>query len=162
MAAPTPVSALVHSSTLVTAGVYMMIRHRHYESWYLTVLGITTMTMAGLRACAERDLKKVVALRTLSQLGVIMASLGVSAKSLCFFHLITHASFKALLFICVGVCIHSFYGTQDSRSFGGCSILLHSTFLIVSTLSLIGFAFTSGFYRKDAILEKLQYLEGSA
>jgi len=120
------------------------------------------MIMAGFRACAERDLKKVVALRTLSQLGVIIVSLGVKEKSFCFFHLIAHASFKALLFICVGVGIHSLYGTQDSRSFGGLSSFLPSTFLLVSTLSLIGCAFTSGFYRKDAILETLESQEGSA
>ena len=117
MAAPTPVRALVHSSTLVTAGVYVLIRYCHSDAGTLINLGTLTMLMAGTVACAERDLKKVVALSTLSQLGLIIVSLGAYEKSYCFFHMISHAFFKALLFICVGTCIHSVYGTQDFRSF---------------------------------------------
>jgi len=98
---------------------------------------------AGLCACAERDVKKVVALRTLSQLGVMMISLGALEKTLCFFHLISHAFFKALLFMCVGVCIHSVYGTQDYRSFMQPNLWI-VVFVIVSVLSLIGFVFFDG------------------
>ena len=154
IAAPTPVSALVHSSTLVTAGVYVLIRYCFLDGYLLILIGSCTILMAGVSACAESDLKKVIALSTLSQLGVIMVALGAREKSYCFFHLSTHACFKALMFICVGVCIHVSYGTQDFRSF----LLLpqHVTFYwAVSVLSLMGFLFTSGFYRKDAILETL-------
>ena len=156
MAAPTPVRALVHSSTLVTAGVYVLIRYRFSDTGVIIILGSTTMLLAGSVACVESDLKKVVALSTLSQLGIMIISLGASQKTYCFFHLISHAWFKALLFLCVGVCIHSNFGTQDFRSFNQLNAsLTPSVFTTVSCLSLIGFAFTSGFYRKDIILEVL-------
>lgn len=156
IAAPTPVRALVHSSTLVTAGVYILIRFRHVNAG-IEYVGILTIVLAGLRACSESDIKKVVALRTLSQLGVIIVSMG--CKSYCFFHIISHAGFKALLFLCVGTCIHTFYGTQDFRRFNQVSSTA-TIFITVSILSLMGFLFTSGFYRKDTILENL-YREGS-
>jgi len=160
IAAPTPVSALVHSSTLVTAGVYVLLRYCQTDTIALLSIGSCTILMAGLSACAERDLKKVVALRTLSQLGVIMVSLGAHAKSYCFFHLMSHALFKALLFICIGSCIHVVYGTQDYRRFNALRTSLNLSFLCsVSNISLIGFAFTSGFYRKDIILEVLYRAE---
>ena len=157
MAAPTPVRALVHSSTLVTAGVYILIRYCFSYMWSLVVVGTCTLLVAGICACAESDLKKVVALRTLSQLGVMIVAIGAQEKSYCFFHLIRHACFKALLFICVGVCIHSIYGTQDFRNYNalGSSIFL-GVFMSVSNLSLAGFVYTAGFYRKDRILELLQ------
>jgi len=157
MAAPTPVRALVHSSTLVTAGVYILIRYSFSETWSLVVVGTCTLLIAGMRACAESDLKKVVALSTLSQLGVMIVSIGAQEKSYCFLHLISHACFKALLFICVGVCIHSIYGTQDFRNYNalGSSIFL-GVFMSVSNLSLAGFVYTAGFHRKDRILELLQ------
>lgn len=156
MAAPTPVRALVHSSTLVTAGVYVLIRYCLLDLQQLSLLGICTLVIAGLGACVESDLKKVVALRTLSQLGVIMVSIGASQKNYCFFHLITHACFKALLFICVGVCIHSVYGTQDFRSFNNfASMTFVSCLACVACVSLMGIMFTSGFYSKDIILESL-------
>lgn len=153
MAAPTPVSALVHSSTLVTAGVYMLIRYCHIEARIFLIVGSLTMLIAGFRACVERDFKKVIALSTLSQLGLIFVSIGANEKSFCFFHLMSHACFKALLFICVGIFIHSLYGSQEYRS-----IKLHDLPAIlasVSIISLIGFLFISGFYRKDQILESL-------
>ena len=157
MAAPTPVRALVHSSTLVTAGVYILIRYCSSDMWSLVFVGTCTLLIAGLRACAESDLKKVVALSTLSQLGVMIVAIGAQEKSYCFYHLIRHACFKALLFICVGVCIHSIYGTQDFRNYNalGSSIFL-GVFMSVSNLSLAGFVYTAGFYRKDRILELLQ------
>ena len=156
IAAPTPVSALVHSSTLVTAGVYVLIRYCNTDPTALSIIGSCTILMSGICACAESDIKKVVALRTLSQLGVMMVALGAHEKSYCFFHLISHACFKALLFICVGRCIHSLYGSQDYRSFNGFGASLGiSTFYSVANISLIGFIFTSGFYRKDIIIELL-------
>ena len=160
MAAPTPVRALVHSSTLVTAGVYVLLRYCQTDNVVLLTIGTCTIIIAGIRACAERDLKKVVALRTLSQLGVMMVSLGAHAKSYCFFHLLSHALFKALLFICIGSCIHIVYGTQDYRRFNKLRLSLNLSFLCsLANLSLMGFVFTSGFYRKDMILEVLYHAE---
>lgn len=160
MAAPTPVSALVHSSTLVTAGVYIMLRYALCDADLLLAVGACTMLRAGVRACAESDLKKVVALRTLSQLGVMMISIGAQEKTFCFSHLIRHACFKALLFLCVGVCIHSVYGTQEFRRYNSIlSSLFIRVFSTIANLSLIGYVFTAGFYRKDAILEALERKE---
>jgi len=155
IAAPTPVRALVHSSTLVTAGVYVLIRFCGFDMGPLLIIGRWTLLLAGLRACVERDIKKVVALSTLSQLGVMMVSLGARAKSFCFFHILSHACFKSLLFICVGSFIHSLYGTQDYRSYDKISPILLSVLFAVSNLSLIGFLYTRGFFRKDIIVEAL-------
>lgn len=156
MAAPTPVRALVHSSTLVTAGVYVLIRYCHTDPVFILYAGIFTIVLAGFSACAERDLKKVVALRTISQLGVIITSIGVSEKAFCFFHLISHAIFKALIFICIGSCIHTVFGTQDYRRFNFLrSAKTITVFCLGANLSLIGLIYTSGFYRKDIILEIL-------
>ena len=124
----------------------------------LFYIGSCTLLVSGLRACAESDLKKVIALSTLSQLGIIFVSLGAHEKSFCFFHLITHACFKALMFLCVGICLHTIYGTQDYRRFNKIPKIV-SLFWSVSVLSLMGFVFTSGFYRKDIILEEL-YSDG--
>lgn len=120
------------------------------------------MLMAGVCACAEMDIKKIVALSTLSQLGVMIVSLSLFQKNFCFFHLMTHAMFKALLFMCVGVGIHTIYGSQDFRSFSGTrsSLMWPTSFLLISNLSLLGFPFISGFYRKDLILESF-YSRGS-
>lgn len=124
MAAPTPVSSLVHSSTLVTAGVYLLIRFSpslydfFFFSFFIFYSGVVTCGMASLAAIHERDLKKVIALSTLSQLGVIMMALGLGFPSLAFFHLVTHALFKALLFVCAGTIIHSVGDVQDVRMIG--------------------------------------------
>jgi len=122
IAAPSPVSALVHSSTLVTAGVYVLVRFSGSISggWYL-FLGVVsrlTILISAIRAVFEPDVKKVVALSTLSQLGVIILAVSVGAIRVCFFHLISHALFKALIFLCVGRVIH-FSGIQDLRYLGG-------------------------------------------
>nr|UPX88766.1 NADH dehydrogenase subunit 5 [Ernodes articularis] len=161
MAAPTPVSALVHSSTLVTAGVYMMIRFSKMMegTWLmkmLLLLGCLTMFMSGMSASYEYDLKKVIALSTLSQLGLMMSILSLGYVNLAFFHLLTHAFFKALLFLCAGVLIHSFKDVQDIRymSVGKWMPLIFSGFLI-SNLALCGMPFLSGFYSKDLILEMM-------
>ena len=112
--------------------------------------------MAGVRACVEIDLKKIVALSTLSQLGVIIVSLSLYQKSMCFFHLVTHAIFKALLFMCVGISIHTIYGSQDFRSFSNLrkGIVYPIRFLTISNIALLGFPFISGFYRKDIVIER--------
>jgi len=155
MAAPTPVRALVHSSTLVTAGVYLLLRFNHHGTEWLLAAGSTTLVIAGLCACGEMDIKKIVALSTLSQLGVMVVGLGLALKSLCFLHLMTHAVFKALLFMRVGVGIHTVFGTQDFRSYCNVSRTLPGprALLSVANLALLGFPFLAGFYRKDAILE---------
>lgn len=124
MAAPTPVSALVHSSTLVTAGVYLLIRTYTGITVETSIpplllrLGIITMLAAGGAALVETDLKKVVALSTLSQLGLIFCALGLHSPVLAFYHLITHAMFKALLFLCVGTFIFYHGHRQDIRRIG--------------------------------------------
>ena len=121
MAAPTPVSALVHSSTLVTAGVYLLIRFRELLNIniFLFYLGAITMFMSGLGANFEIDLKKIIALSTLRQLGVIIFVLALGYKELSFFHLLTHALFKSLLFLCAGAAIHRALDCQDIRGLGG-------------------------------------------
>nr|YP_010248185.1 NADH dehydrogenase subunit 5 [Gonodactylus smithii]QTK16226.1 NADH dehydrogenase subunit 5 [Gonodactylus smithii]UEV86996.1 NADH dehydrogenase subunit 5 [Gonodactylellus affinis] len=160
MAAPTPVSALVHSSTLVTAGVYLLVRfepamHNSVYSQGLLLLGGTTMFMAGLGANFEYDLKKIIALSTLSQLGVMMSILGFGLPDLAFFHLLSHALFKALLFMCAGVIIHSAKDYQDIRMMGGLSKFMPLTtfYMNLANLALCGMPFMAGFYSKDVILE---------
>nr|YP_009562023.1 NADH dehydrogenase subunit 5 [Stenocatantops splendens]QAU54115.1 NADH dehydrogenase subunit 5 [Stenocatantops splendens] len=160
MAAPTPVSALVHSSTLVTAGVYLLIRFSsmldtYNCGWFLLLIGCMTMFMAGLGANFEFDLKKIIALSTLSQLGLMMSILAMGYPKLAFFHLLAHALFKALLFMCAGSMIHNLKDSQDIRFMG--SIVnfmpLTSVCFNVSSLSLCGMPFLAGFYSKDLILE---------
>nr|WJK73086.1 NADH dehydrogenase subunit 5 [Desbruyeresia cf. marianaensis] len=161
MAAPTPVSALVHSSTLVTAGIFLLIRFFPFLSTSsifkpsLLFISVLTLLMAGIAANYENDLKKVIALSTLSQLGVMMMSLGMGMVSLSLFHLYTHALFKALLFICAGTIIHNSANTQDLRFMG--MIFKQAPLTIacmnIANLSLCGAPFLSGFYSKDLILE---------
>ncbi|YP_010449132.1 NADH dehydrogenase subunit 5 (mitochondrion) [Pectinophora gossypiella] len=160
MAAPTPVSALVHSSTLVTAGVYLLIRFNMLLSEMifmkmLLLLGGLTMFMAGISANYEFDLKKIIALSTLSQLGLMMSILSMGFPDLAFFHLLTHAMFKALLFMCAGVIIHMMNDMQDIRFMGGVSFYIPLTSLCmnISNLALCGIPFLAGFYSKDMILE---------
>nr|YP_010557034.1 NADH dehydrogenase subunit 5 [Ogcogaster segmentator]UYS92705.1 NADH dehydrogenase subunit 5 [Ogcogaster segmentator] len=160
MAAPTPVSALVHSSTLVTAGVYLLIRFNllfmnTYLSKLLLLFSVLTMFMAGLGANYEYDLKKIIALSTLSQLGLMMSILSMGYADLAFFHLLTHALFKALLFMCAGSIIHNMKNSQDIRSMGGLIQMmpLTCTCFNVANLALCGMPFLAGFYSKDLILE---------
>nr|QXI86567.1 NADH dehydrogenase subunit 5 [Rondeletiola minor] len=163
MAAPTPVSALVHSSTLVTAGVYLFIRFFNYLSayyWFSTFMvyvSIMTTVMSGVCALYEYDMKKIIALSTLSQLGVMMMSLGLGAPMMSLFHLYTHAMFKALLFMCGGNIIHCFSGKQDMRQINNVSKMLPVTcmFLNISNMALCGMPFLAGFYSKDLIIEML-------
>nr|UDU84755.1 NADH dehydrogenase subunit 5 [Archips podanus] len=167
MAAPTPVSALVHSSTLVTAGVYLLIRFNNllldlFMLKILLLLSGLTMFMAGITANYEFDLKKIIALSTLSQLGLMMSILSMGLPDLAFFHLLTHAMFKALLFMCAGVIIHMMNNIQDIRYMGGISYYLPYTSLCmnISNMALCGIPFLAGFYSKDMILEmvSLSYL----
>lgn len=159
MAAPTPVSALVHSSTLVTAGIYLLIRFRSALSEtilpILLLFSSLTMFMSGLGANFEYDLKKIIALSTLSQLGVILRILSLGFKDLAFFHLLTHALFKALLFICAGAIIHNVKEYQDIRLMGGLVVFIPLTCMCINlaNLALCGTPFLAGFYSKDLILE---------
>ncbi|YP_009919183.1 NADH dehydrogenase subunit 5 (mitochondrion) [Rhodnius prolixus] len=161
MAAPTPVSSLVHSSTLVTAGVYLLIRFSdlllNVNCLFVLGLSLMTMTMAGLSANVEYDLKKVIALSTLSQLGLMMSILFLGFPILAFLHLLTHAFFKALLFMCAGVMIHCMSDSQDMRYMGGIINNLPFTCacFCISNLSLCGFPFMAGFYSKDIIIEMM-------
>nr|URH16587.1 NADH dehydrogenase subunit 5 [Pericapritermes sp. 4 SH-2021a] len=159
MAAPTPVSALVHSSTLVTAGVYLLIRFSPAFGYGLNVILLLvsglTMFMAGLGANFEFDLKKIIALSTLSQLGLMIMTISIGLSGLAFFHLLTHALFKALLFMCAGGVIHSMGDSQDIRFMGGMSVYMPftSSSLMVSNFALCGMPFLAGFYSSDFILE---------
>nr|APX40389.1 NADH dehydrogenase subunit 5 [Cryptocephalus schaefferi] len=166
MAAPTPVSSLVHSSTLVTAGVYLLIRFNFCFSqgmmFILLFLSSVTMFMSGLGANYEYDLKKIIALSTLSQLGLMMSILGLGEWRLAFFHLLIHALFKALLFMCAGSIIHSFINSQDIRYLGGLIYQMPLTIALfnICNFSLCGLPFLSGFYSKDMIVEvmSMEYL----
>ena len=160
MAAPTPVSALVHSSTLVTAGVYLLIRfriilERSEARVVLLLLSRLTIFMAGLGANFEYDLKKIIALSTLSQLGVIIRILALGYPDLAFFHLLAHALFKALLFMCAGSVIHSVKEYQDIRIMGGLVYHMPLTRICINlaNLALCGTPFLAGFYSKDIVLE---------
>nr|ALO70327.1 NADH deshydrogenase subunit 5 [Atheta sp. 2 EF-2015] len=161
MAAPTPVSSLVHSSTLVTAGVYLLIRFNYSLSMnlmlFLLFIGTMTMFMAGLGANFEFDLKKIIALSTLSQLGLMMSILALGEYKLSFFHLLSHALFKATLFMCAGCIIHNLSNCQDIRFMGSLIKQMPITccFFNISNLSLCGIPFLAGFYSKDLILEIL-------
>lgn len=160
IAAPTPVSALVHSSTLVTAGVYLLVRFSaaiegSLVQTTLLLLSSLTIFIAGLGANFEYDLKKIIALSTLRQLGVIMRILSLGYPNLAFFHLLRHALFKALLFICAGAVIHNIKDYQDIRAMGSLVVLIPlTTFCInLANLALCGSPFLAGFYSKDLILE---------
>lgn len=165
IAAPTPVSALVHSSTLVTAGVFLLLRF--YPSietipnskTILLIVATSTIFIAGMSALFECDIKKIIALSTLRQLGVIIGAISLSLPHLRFFHLITHAIFKALLFIGAGNLISSFHHRQDLRAIGCLSKQLPLTISItlLSIIALCGSPFLAGFYSKDIILEITLY-----
>nr|UZN44220.1 NADH dehydrogenase subunit 5 [Acharax sp. NY-2022] len=161
MAAPTPVSALVHSSTLVTAGVLLLIRFfpllSEFNLFFVCTMLFSTMTllMAGIGANYEFDLKKIIALSTLSQLGVMMMSLALKMPMLALFHLYTHAVFKALLFLCAGAIIYKNNHSQDVRTMGNIwrQMPVSSSCLNTANLALCGAPFMAGFYSKDLILE---------
>nr|YP_011002196.1 NADH dehydrogenase subunit 5 [Dicranoptycha shandongensis]WPO01001.1 NADH dehydrogenase subunit 5 [Dicranoptycha shandongensis] len=160
MAAPTPVSALVHSSTLVTAGVYLLIRFNilldgTILGQLLLLIGGLTMFMSGLGANYEFDLKKIIALSTLSQLGLMMSILSMGFYKLALFHLLTHALFKALLFMCAGAIIHNMGNSQDIRGMGAVvkQMPITAACFNLANFALCGMPFLAGFYSKDLILE---------
>ena len=162
MAAPTPVSALVHSSTLVTAGGYLVFRFENIISKLdisrlILILGAVTIFMARIRAFFEIDIKKIVALSTLRQLGVIIVSLGAGFYNLAYFHLLSHAYFKALLFISAGNLIHASESYQDLRVIGGALEIIPLTGRVVlgCSIRLGGLPFISAFYSKEGIIEKI-------
>nr|ATD85996.1 NADH dehydrogenase subunit 5 [Sophonia linealis] len=166
MAAPTPVSSLVHSSTLVTAGVYLLIRFfnlLNFNNYFFVFLTIMTMTLSSLCANYEFDLKKIIALSTLSQLGLMMTSLFLGMADLSFFHLVSHAMFKSLIFLCSGIFIYYMNDNQDIRLMGSvCMYLPVSTSCFnIANMALCGIPFLSGFYSKDLIIESSVFMSPS-
>lgn len=161
MAAPTPVSSLVHSSTLVTAGVFLLVRFNYLlESIYFVLgpLSLLTIFLAGACAVYELDFKKVVAISTLSQLGFIIFSIRSGVWLLGFLHMVFHAFFKSSLFLSTGNLMHYLLGDQDSRNFGSLGSSFFSKLLFsMSSLSLMGFPFSLGFYSKDTVLGELLF-----
>lgn len=159
MAAPTPVSSLVHSSTLVTAGVYVLIRFNYFFVFggvFLKVFSLLTILLAGLTAILENDFKKVVAISTLRQLGMIIFILSVGVWLYSYIHIIIHAFFKRMLFLRAGSLIGQSAGLQDSRFYGNLSSSYMSfVYFVVSCFCLAGFPFFIGFYSKDSIILSL-------
>ncbi len=168
MEGPTPVSALIHAATMVTAGVFLIVRCSPIFEYspltlnIITVVGMTTAFFAATVALVQTDIKKIIAYSTCSQLGYMFFAAGVGAYNVAMFHLFTHAFFKALLFLGSGSVIHSFKNEQDINQMGAVYKKLPYTWIlmIIGTLALTGFPFLSGFYSKDAIIE-FAYLRGN-
>lgn len=160
MAGPTPVSALIHAATMVTAGIYMIVRSNVLFALAPTTLtvilwvGVATSVFAAVIGLKQNDIKKVLAYSTVSQLGLMFAALGLGAFSSGIFHLMTHAFFKALLFLGAGSVIHALHGEQDIRNMGGLKKLIPITYLtfLLASLAISGFPLLSGFFSKDEIL----------
>ena len=161
MEGPTPVSALIHAATMVTAGVFLLIRCSALFEYapdillVVTFVGAVTALFAATAGMLQNDLKKVIAYSTCSQLGYMVFACGISNYSVSMFHLMNHAFFKALLFLSAGSVIHAMADEQDMRKMGGLINLLPFTYtmILIGSLSLMGFPFLTGFYSKDAILE---------
>ena len=160
MEGPTPVSALIHAATMVTAGVYMIGRnavlfsHAPETMMIVAVIGAATALMAGTIGLVQNDIKRVLAYSTVSQLGLMFLAMGVGAFGAGIFHLYTHAFFKALLFLGSGAVIHALHGEQDIRNMGGLRRALPITFwtFLIGSLAIAGVPFLSGFFSKDEIL----------
>ena len=169
MEGPTPVSALIHAATMVTAGVFLIVRcspifeYSQVALNLVTIVGMITAIFAASVALVQNDIKKIVAYSTCSQLGYMFFAAGIGAYHVAMFHLFTHAFFKALLFLGAGSVIHAFRDEQDIRNMGGVRKKLPYTylFMLIGTLALTGFPFLSGFYSKDAIIE-FAYLKNSS
>ncbi|GGD88171.1 NADH:ubiquinone oxidoreductase subunit L [Aureimonas endophytica] len=161
MEGPTPVSALIHAATMVTAGVFMLARMSplfelsHTALTVVTFVGASTAFFAATVGLVQNDIKRVIAYSTCSQLGYMFAALGVGAYGPAIFHLFTHAFFKALLFLGAGSVIHAVSDEQDMRNMGGLRKHIPKTYwmMVIGTLALTGFPFTAGYYSKDAIIE---------
>ena len=168
MEGPTPVSALIHAATMVTAGVFLVVRCSPIYEYselalnLITIVGMSTAFFAATVALVQNDIKKIIAYSTCSQLGYMFFAVGVGAYNVAMFHLFTHAFFKALLFLGAGSVIHSFKDEQDINFMGGVWKKLPYTWvlMIIGTLALTGFPFLSGYYSKDAIIE-FAYLRGN-
>jgi len=161
MEGPTPVSALIHAATMVTAGVFLLLRSSPLlelsnDALYLiTIVGALTAFFAASVAVVQNDLKKVIAYSTASQLGYMVFACGLSNYSVSLFHLVNHGFSKALLFLSAGSIIHALADEQDLRKMGGLVKYLPFTYsmIVIGSLSLMGFPFLTGFYSKDLILE---------
>ena len=168
MEGPTPVSALIHAATMVTAGVFLVVRCSPIYEYselalnIITIVGMSTAFFAATIAIVQTDIKKIIAYSTCSQLGYMFFATGVGAYNVAMFHLFTHAFFKALLFLGSGSVIHAFKDEQNINNMGGVWKKLPYTYglMIIGTLALTGFPFLSGFYSKDAIIE-FAYLRGN-
>ena len=169
MEGPTPVSALIHAATMVTAGVFLVVRCSPIYEYspiilnFITVIGMSTAFFAATIALDQNDIKKIIAYSTCSQLGYMFFATGVGAYNVAMFHLFTHAFFKALLFLGAGSVIHSFHDEQDINKMGGIYKHLPFTYvlMVIGTLALTGFPFLSGFYSKDLIIE-FAFLKGNS
>jgi NADH-ubiquinone oxidoreductase chain 5 len=158
---PTPVSALLHAATLVTAGIFLLLRSSPILSYssdallVITLIGSLTAFVAGTTALVQNDLKRIIAFSTISQLGYMMIAIGLAQWNIALFHTVLHAFFKALLFLSAGVIIHSLSDQQDIRKMGGLIKFLPFTYIImlIGTIALLGLPWLSGFYSKDLILE---------
>ena len=165
MEGPTPVSALIHAATMVTAGVFMIARmsplfeYAHYTNLFIIFIGATTAIFAATIAMTQNDIKKVIAYSTCSQLGYMFFAAGLGAYNSAIFHLSTHAFFKALLFLSAGSVIHMLHHEQDMRKMGGIfkKMPLTGSMMWIGSLAIIGFPFFSGYYSKESILENAYF-----
>ena len=161
MEGPTPVSALIHAATMVTAGVYLLMRSSPLIEYSSTVLllclwvGAITTVFSSLIGLFQQDIKKVIAYSTMSQLGMMVIAIGLSSYNIALFHLVNHAFYKGLLFLGAGAVIHAVADNQDFRKYGGLKSFLPLTYsvMLIASLSLIAFPFMTGFYSKDFIIE---------
>jgi len=161
MEGPTPVSALIHAATMVTAGVYLLMRVSPFIEYSSTVLllclwvGAITTVFSSLIGLFQQDIKKVIAYSTMSQLGMMIIAIGLSSYNIALFHLINHAFYKGLLFLGAGAVIHAVADNQDFRKYGGLIAYLPLTYsiMLIASMSLIAIPFMTGFYSKDFILE---------
>ena len=161
MEGPTPVSALIHAATMVTAGVYLLMRTSPLIEYSSTVLilclwlGAITTVFSSLIGLFQQDIKKVIAYSTMSQLGMMVIAVGLSSYNVALFHLVNHAFYKGLLFLGAGAVIHAVSDNQDFRKYGGLRLFLPLTYsvMLIASLSLVAFPFMTGFYSKDFILE---------